>query len=310
MTIWQLFGLLKESPRQFAVKCFGKICRGTISADKLYLKLLFRVRVGYKLNLNDPCTFNEKLQWLKLYDRNPLYTRLVDKAEVKSWVAERIGWKHVIPTFGIWNSFSEINFDMLPSQFVLKCTHDSGGLVICRDRAKFDIRAARKKIDRSLSRNFYWSGREWPYMNVKPRIIAEKYLDDGTFDLTDYKFMCFDGCVKCVFTCTGRVENDLRVDFFDPEWNHLPLTRHYPNADIPPAAPACLKEMIVLSETLSESIPFVRVDFYEIAGELYFGEMTFYPGSGFEEFDPREWDERLGSWLDLPSEEVLDSFKR
>lgn len=269
--------------------------------DSRYLKLLYRVRVGRPLDLENPRTFNEKLQWLKLHDRNPLYTKLVDKAEVKQWVAERIGWDHIVPTLGVWNSFDEIEFDMLPERFVLKCTHDSGGLVICRNRATFNIDAARRKIGHALMRNFYWLGREWPYKNVRPRVLAEEYIDAVTPEITDYKMMCFGGRARCAFTCTGRAENDLRVDFFDLDWNHLPFTRHYPNADVPPTAPARLKDMIALSERLAEDIPFVRVDFYEVAGELYFGEMTFYPGSGFEEFTPEEWDERLGSWIELPS---------
>ena len=269
--------------------------------DEFYLRLKYWSFTGIMPDLQSPCTFNEKLQWLKLHDRNPLYTKLVDKAEVKPWVAERIGWEHVVPTFGVWDTFDEIDFSTLPERFVLKCTHDSGGLAICRDRATFDIGAARKKIEGSLSRNYFWGGREWPYKNVKPRVLAEEYLEAGVQGMTDYKFMCFGGRARCAFTCTGRSEGDLRVDFFDLNWNHLPFTRHYPNADVPPAAPSHLGEMVALSEYLSESIPFVRVDFYEVAGEFYFGEMTFYPGSGFEEFDPEEWDEKLGSWIELPA---------
>lgn len=269
--------------------------------DALFIRLAFFCSMKRMPNLRNPRTFNEKLQWLKFHDRNPLYTKLVDKAEIKPWVAERIGWECVVPTLGVWNSFDDIDFDSLPGRFVLKCTHDSGGLAICHDRATFDMTAARRKIERSLSRNYYWVGREWPYKDVKPRVLAEEYLDAGESGMTDYKLMCFGGHARCAFTCTGRAEGDLRVDFFDLDWNHLPFTRHYPNADIPPAAPSLLREMVELSERLAESIPFVRVDFYEVAGKLYFGEMTFYPGSGLEEFDPEEWDERLGSWIELPS---------
>lgn len=269
-------------------------------SDERYLVSAYRAAIGKGLSLDNPTGFNEKIQWLKLHDRNPFYTKLVDKAEVKSWVADRIGQEHIVPTLGVWDSFDEIDFSALPEQFVLKCTHDSGGLAICRDRATFDMDAARGKIERSLSRNYFWHGREWPYKDVRPRILAEEYLDAGATGMIDYKMMCFGGHARCVFTCTGRDEDDLRVDFFDLDWNHLPFTRHYPNADVPPAAPKRLKEMVELSERLAESIPFVRVDFYEVAGELYFGEMTFYPGSGLEEFDPEEWDERLGSWIELP----------
>lgn len=270
--------------------------------DAVYLKLVYRARIGRPLNLNSPKGFNEKLQWLKLYDRNPLYTKLVDKAEVKPWVAERIGWEHVLPTLGVWDSFDDIDFGALPERFVLKCTHDSGGLAICRDLSTFDMAAARRKIERSLANNYFWSGREWPYKDVRPRIIAEEYLDPAgeQVGLTDYKVMCFGGQARCEFTCTGRADGNLHVDFFDTEWNHMPFTRHYPNADVPPEAPERLKDMVVMAERLSEGMPFVRVDFYEVAGQYYFGEMTFYPGSGMEEFDPERWDEELGSWIELP----------
>ena len=270
--------------------------------DARYLRLLYRIRIGRPLDLDDPKTFNEKLQWLKLHDRNPLYTKLVDKAEVKPWVAERIGWEHVVPTLGVWDTFDEIDFGALPDRFVLKCTHDSGGLAICRDRSAFDAAAARRKIERSLANNYFWSGREWPYKDVRPRIIAEEYLDPagGQADLTDYKVMCFGGRARCEFTCTGRADGDLRVDFFDTEWNHLPFTRHYPSADVPPEAPERLRDMVAMAERLSEGMPFVRVDFYEVAGQYYFGEMTLYPGSGMEEFDPERWDGELGSWIELP----------
>ena len=183
--------------------------------DEIAIKLIYRSVFHTALDLKNPVTFNEKLQWLKLYDRNPLYTKLVDKAEVKSWVAERIGWEHIIPTLGMWDSFDQIDFDLLPERFVLKCTHDSGGLVICDDRTTFDIGAARRKIERSLLRNYYWAGREWPYKDVVPRVIAEEYLDAGASGLIDYKFMCFGGRARCAFTCTGRAADDLRVDFFD-----------------------------------------------------------------------------------------------
>lgn len=270
--------------------------------DAVYLKLVYRARIGRQLNLNSPKGFNEKLQWLKLYDRNPLYTKLVDKAEVKPWVAERIGWEHVVPTLGVWDSFDDIDFGALPERFVLKCTHDSGGLAICRDLSTFDMAAARRKIERSLANNYFWSGREWPYKDVRPRIIAEEYLDPAgeQVGLTDYKVMCFGGQARCEFTCTGRADGNLHVDFFDTEWNHMPFTRHYPNADVPPEAPERLKDMVAMAERLSEGMPFVRVDFYEVAGQYYFGEMTFYPGSGMEEFDPERWDEELGSWIELP----------
>ena len=270
--------------------------------DTLYLRWIYWRIIGKRLNLKHPQTFNEKLQWLKLYDRNPLYTTLVDKYAVKKWVADKIGEQYIIPTLGVWNSFDAIDFDTLPHQFVLKCTHDSGGIVICRDKATFDKQSARKKLTKSLKTNFYDSGREWPYKNVPPRIIAEKYMseDDGSQELKDFKLMCFNGKVKCSFVCTERFTKDgLKVTFYDTNWNVMPFERHYPRSKTPIAKPLNYDEMVELAEKLSRDIPFVRVDFYSVKGKTYFGEMTFYPGSGFEEFTPSEWDKTLGDWVKL-----------
>ncbi len=270
--------------------------------DKLYLQLMFRHRMGKRLNLDNPKTFNEKLQWLKLYDRKPEYTKMVDKYTAKKYVASKIGKQYIIPTLGVWKRFEDIDFDKLPNQFVLKCTHDSGGLVICRDKSKFDIKSARDKINKSLKRNYYYSGREWPYKNVPPRIIAEKYMEDSqTVDLHDYKIMCFNGKAKCSFVCSGRnTDAGLHVTFFDRDWNALPFERHYPSEKNGLPCPKNYKKMIEAAEKLSKNIPFVRVDFYEVVGEMYFGELTFYPGSGFEEFNPECWDKKLGQLLQLP----------
>lgn len=273
--------------------------------DTLHLKLMMRAMVGRWANIEAPVSFNEKLQWLKLHDRNPLYIRLVDKYAVKAWVAQRIGSQYVTKTYARWERTEDIDISSLPEHFVLKTNHDCGGIAICRDRATFNLDSAKEKLDKHLKLNYFWGGREWPYKNVRPCVFAEEYIDPGPDgDLFDYKFMCFDGKARCVFTCTGRTEGDLRVDFFDTEWNHLPFTRHYPNADVQPERPRHLEDMLALAERLSGGIPFVRVDFYEQGDRVLFGEMTFYPGSGFEEFDPEEWDERLGSWMEHPTEEV------
>lgn len=286
----------------FAKAC-GKLMRGSIEQDASYLKILFRQSVGYPLDLENPRTFNEKLQWLKLHDRNPLYTKLVDKAEGKPWVAERIGWEHVVPTLGVWDSFDDIDFGALPERFVLKCTHDSGGLAICRDRATFDMGAARRKIERSLSRNFYWSGREWPYKDVRPRVLAEEYLDVGaSIDPADYKFFCFDGEPKALFIATGRSSGDTRFDFFDADFNHLPIENGHPNARIMPERPKSYGEMLEMARVLSVGIPHVRVDFYDVYGKPFFGEMTFFHWSGLVPFTPKEYDYYFGSWLKLPNE--------
>lgn len=270
--------------------------------DEAFIKLYYRLRMHRSCDLDNPKSFNEKLQWLKLHDRNPRYTDMVDKIEAKKIAAAVIGEEHIIPTLGVWDSFDEIDFGALPDRFVLKCSHDSEGLVIVKDKSKLDIVAVRKKIESAMRYNFYYIGREWPYKNVKPRILAEEYLDSdaGKESPTDYRVMCFGGKARCVFTCTGRGEGNLSVDFFDTDWNHLPFTRRYPNGSVPPDATKRLKDMLNLAERLSETIPFVRADFYEVAGELYFGELTFYPGSGMEEFDPEDWDAELGSWIELP----------
>ena len=270
--------------------------------DKAFLKLYYRMAIGKRLNLKSPQGFNEKLQWLKLYDRKPIYTTMVDKYEAKKYVADTIGEEYIIPTLGIYDSFDEINFDELPSQFVLKCTHDSGGIVICKDKSKLDLEKARQKINKSLKKNYYYQGREWPYMNIKPRIIAEKYMcDDNNPDLLDYKLMCFNTKVKCSFVCLDRYdETGLKVDFYDAQWNKMPFMRKYSNSDRLTPKPENYEKMVELSEKLSKDIAFVRVDFYEINGRLYFGELTFFPGSGNEKFDPIEWDYKLGGWLELP----------
>lgn len=271
--------------------------------DEHYLSLCYKAFIGRKPDLRNPKSFNEKLQWLKLHDRNPLYTMLVDKYQVKKWVAGLIGERHVARTYGVWKSVNEIDISGLPERFVLKTNHDSGGIAICSDRETFDFKRAKLKLSRSISRNFYWAGREWPYKNVRPLVFAEEYLEPDIVigDLVDYKFMCFNGEPRCVFTCSGRAKKDLRVDFFDMDWNHLPFRRHYPNAVIPPAIPVHFQEMAETARRLTGGggIPFVRVDFYEAKDCFMFGEMTLFPGCGFEKFYPEEWDELLGSWIDL-----------
>ena len=222
----------------------------------------------------------------------------------KKYVAGIIGDKYIIPTLGIWDSFDEIDFSLLPDQFVLKCTHDSGGLVICKDKSKFDKKAARKKINKSLKRNFYLVGREWPYKNVKPRIIAEEYMEDSrTQDLRDYKIFAFDGVAKALFVATDRQTKDKETsfDFFDMEFRHLPIKNGHPNADIMITKPSTFNEMIKIAEKLSKDIPQLRCDFYEINGRTYFGELTFSHWSGFVPFEPLEWDLKFGSWITLPS---------
>lgn len=272
--------------------------------DEKYLKQMYRGTIGKKLNIHAPQTFNEKLQWLKLYDRKPIYTELVDKFEVRKHIAAAIGEEYLIPLVGgPWESFDEIDFDALPEQFVLKCTHDSGGLVICRDKSMLDKDAAKAKIEKSLKRNYYLTGREWPYKNVKPRIIAEAYMEDAqTSELRDYKFFCFGGEAKILFVASERQAKgeETKFDFFDMQYNHLDVRNGHPNAAVPPEKPAQFKLMQELAEKLSVGVPQLRVDFYEVNGQVYFGELTFFHWSGMVPFDPPEWDVKLGEWIQLP----------
>ena len=268
-------------------------------SDEQFLKKEYFLQMGKPLNLNDPKTFNEKLQWLKIHNRKPEYTTMVDKYAVKQYVADRIGEQYIIPTLGVWEHFDDIDFDNLPKQFVLKCTHDSGGIVICRDKSKLDKKTAKKKLEYYLKRKYYYIHREWPYKNVKPRIIDEKYMTNGDGeDLNDYKLMCFNGKVKTTFVCSDRFSKDgLKVTFYDTDWRRMPFERHYPASKTEIDKPQTYEEMVILAEKLAFGIPFVRVDFYEINGNIYFGELTFFPGSGYEEFTPEEWDKTLGNWI-------------
>ena len=271
--------------------------------DKTYLSIAFKIRMGKKLNLDTPKTYSEKLQWLKIYDRQPQYTEMVDKYKVKDYVASIIGKEYIIPTIGVWDKFEDIDFEKLPQQFVLKCTHDSGGLVICRDKNTLNIEKAKRKINKCLKHNFFYAQREWPYKNVVPRIIAEIYMEDGKDqELRDYKFFCFDGKVKALFIATDRETEDeeTKFDFFDENFNHLNFTNGHPNAINPPHKPYQFELMKELAEKLSVNIPQVRVDFYEVNGKVYFGEMTFFHWSGMTPFEPEEWDYKFGSWIKLP----------
>ena len=269
--------------------------------DEAYLKRMFYCCQGYIPDLEDPKTFSEKLQWLKLHDRKPIYPLLVDKYEAKKAVGKVIGECHIIPTIGIYDRFEDIDFNTLPDQFVMKCTHDSGGVVICDDKKAFDASKAKRKILAHYKNNYYYLGREWPYKDVRPRILTEKYMSDGTSSLSDYKIHMFNGKARLILVCRDRFENTgLTEDFFDENWNHLDLRRpKHPNAANTPERPDELGLMIHLAEKIAADIPFVRVDFYVISGQIYFGEITFFPASGFVPFVPDGWDEKIGNWLSL-----------
>lgn len=298
------FKLLRSNPSTLSAAFCDNARHLKIShliPDKPYLKWIYRVHMHKDLDFHHPVSFNEKLQWLKVYDRKQEYIRMVDKLAVKDYISNKIGSMYVIPTLGVWETADNIDFESLPSKFVLKCNHDSRSVVVCKDKSQLRQSEVRKHLDKCLKTNLYWWGREWPYKNVKPMIFAETYLEeDGLQELNDYKLMCFDGKVKCSFVCSERFEeNGLRVTFFDRDWKRMPFIRHYPASEKYIACPKTYKKMIELAEELSKGIKFVRVDFYEVKGQIYFGELTFFPGSGLEEFTPDKWDDILGSWIEL-----------
>ena len=280
-------------------KLLGKL----IPNDRLFLELSFFVKMGYRLDLNNPQTYNEKLQWLKLNDRNPLYSQLVDKYEVKEWVANRIGERYVIPTLGVWDRPEDIEWEELPDRFVLKTTHGGGntGVVICKDKSSFDKNKAIKKLNKSLKQDIYKTLREWPYKNVPRRIIAEQFVEGENNDLPDYKFFCFDGEVKALFIGTERGTGDVKFDYFDADFNHLDLVQVHPMSGKQIPKPVCFEEMKEVASKLSNGLPHVRIDLYEVKGRVLFGEYTFYHHGGCTPFHPQKWDEVFGSWIQLPA---------
>lgn len=302
---------LKNIPL-YAIYALGRILKGSDKADEIYLKMLYKYYLKKKCDLKNPKTYNEKIQWLKIYDKKPIYTQMVDKYEVRKIVTEQIGEEYLIPCLGVWDRFDEIDFDKLPNQFVLKCTHDSGGLVICRDKSKLDIAAAKKKIEHCLGRNYYLNLREWPYKDVKPRIIAEQYMEDTNVGqtrmyegLTDYKFYCFDGKPRFLYISQGLEDHSTaRISFVELDWKFAPYVRKdYKPFDVLPEKPFSFDEMIKLSEQLSKGYPFLRVDLYEIDKKVYFSEFTFSPCSGFMPFKETKHDLEIGNMIVLPQKD-------
>ena len=276
--------------------------------DRLYLQVFYYNKMGTPLNLDNPITFNEKLQWLKLYDRRPEYSVMVDKYLAKEYVANIIGSQYIIPTLGVWDNVDDIDWNALPEKFVLKCTHDSGDLVICKDKSKLDIEKAKNKLRNGLKNNFWKVGSAWPYSNVKPRIIAEKFMiskaPDAPNDLPDYKFFCFNGEPKYCQVIRDRNLNET-IDFYNMEWIHQDFVGLNPkcqNGLDPVPCPPHLDEMIKVCRKLAHNIPFVRVDLYVVDNKEYFGELTFYPASGIGHFTPDSWEQKLGALLTLPTE--------
>ena len=308
--IQTLYKTIRNNPQELSRMIDAFLSRQRLMKhlpDSIYLKMRYALCIHKRLNLSNPVSFNEKLQWLKLYYQDPLYEMLADKYMVKEYVKRYSPELKVIPTIGVWEKAEEIDFNKLPEQFVIKCTHDTGSTVICKNKKEFDTEETRRALHEALSRNMFYRGREWVYKEIKPRIIAEPYLSDHeTDELNDYKFMCFNGEVKCVFVCSDRFSPEgLHVTFFDREWEIMPFMRHYPKKEEGIPRPNNLNEMIALAEKMSAKMPFVRIDFYSIRDEIFFGEYTFFPGSGFEEFSPDEWDATLGNWITLPQKRIM-----
>ena len=275
-------------------------------SDKLCLKAHFYLRFCYELNLKHPSTFSEKLQWLKLYDRRPEYTKMVDKYEAKKYAASIIGEEYIIPTLGVWDRAEDIEWDKLPGRFVLKCTHDSGDLIICKDKSLLDKENAIKKLNEGLKRDYYMVWREWPYKNVERRILAEELLEPkpGTNDIPDYKWYCFDGVPKFCQVIQNRSSKET-IDFFDIDWNHQDFVGLNPmadNAEVTPPRPSNLDIHIKIARELSKGIAFSRIDLYEMGQKTYFGEITLYPASGLGFFRPDNYNEILGQMLKLPGQ--------
>ncbi|MFA9396901.1 MAG: ATP-grasp fold amidoligase family protein [Clostridiaceae bacterium] len=269
-------------------------------SDASYLKLYYFIIIGKRLNLNNPITFNEKLQWLKLHNRNPDYTMKVDKYAVRKYIEDTIGIRYLIPLLGVWEKFDDIDFECLPNQFVLKCTHDSGSFYICKDKNNIDRNMLKKKYNNNMKSNLFWHGREWPYKDAVPRIICEEFLEE---EICDYKFYCFNGIAKFFYIAKGdNTKGTLKMNFYDMNWNRCPFYRndHKP-LDYDPIRPKNFEEMIDIVNKLCGGYSFVRVDLFNVAGKIYFGELTFSPGSGFTPFSPPEYEQNIGSWINLPN---------
>ena len=286
-----------HNPRIVPISFLHRTCRWY--PNKFYLKTLFRLEMGYSLNLDNPKTFNEKLNWMKIYYRNPLFPLLADKYLAKEYVAEKIGEQYLVPNFGVWDSADDINFDELPNQFVLKATGDSSGIVICRDKSKLDIDTVKARLSRCQNSNYYYFLREWVYKDIKSRIIADKFLDDNTgTELLDYKFWCFNGIPKVMY-CTNKGK-EIFENFYDMNYDSIDINHGFQRKSPEFDKPAAFEEMKSLAAKLSEGIPFVRIDFFFVQGKVYFGEFTFYDWGGMRPFADKKWDDILGSWIKLP----------
>lgn len=307
--IFKGFVVLFTKPNVIGILLLSKF--SFLFPDKPYLQLMYWLNLGKKLNLKNPVTFNEKLQWLKLYNRKPEYTIMVDKIKAKEYVAGIIGEEHIIPNLGVWDDPDDIDFDALPNQFVLKCNHNSGtGMCICRDKSKLDIKKVKAELRKGLKENYFMKWREWPYKNVPRKILAEKFMVDDEQhakalnkseieDLNDYKIFCFNGEPKVLFVASDRSKK-VCFDYYDMNLHHLELKQGGENFNGEVKLSKQFEEMKDLAAKISKGIPHARTDFYEIDGKVYFGELTFFDSTGMAKFSPEEWDEKLGKLIVLP----------
>lgn len=306
------FYYLFNHPSILTQELYIRYARNKKMTDEKYLKNLFFWRKWYRLNLDNPKTFSEKCQWLKLYDHKPLYHQMVDKYDAKQLVATMIGDEYIIPTYGVWERVEDIDWKSLPDKFVIKPTHCGGAncILICRDKAAFDIEEAKRRLKKTMYSNGIWNSlREWTYKDIKPRIIAEQLLEDEVLPYPqDYKFWCFDGEVKCFYITTGRNEREHTKDnFFDVNGIYMSDLEHVGYKSDPnhlPQIPKTIPKMIELAKKLSKNVPHLRVDLYEVNGKIYFGELTFAEESGFAEFRPKRWNYTFGEWIKLPEKHI------
>lgn len=293
---------LIKKPLLWLYNLLWLICAKTMS-DKTYIKFKYYLNFHQKLDLNHPQLFQEKLQWIKLNDHKPIYHQMVDKVDAKQFIAERVGIEYTIPTLGVYNSFDEIDFDGLPNQFILKGTFDSGSYYICRDKSKLDIQQAKKQVTRSWNQDYFIWSREWPYKGLKHRIIIEPLLSDGNDFIEDCKFFCFNGEPKLVYL-SHDISKNARTDFFDMEWNRVPLRMRDPNSEVTPEKPAQFDLMKNIAIKLAKDTYHLRVDFYIVGHSIYVGEMTFFHCGGFQPIYPDEYNRILGDWIKLPYDEI------
>ena len=290
----------RKSLKRFLKRVISSVLSWRIFSDKTAIKIKYRLEMKKKLNLKEPKTFNEKLNWIKLYLRKPVMTTMVDKYEVKKYVSDIIGSEYVIPSIAIYDKWDDIDFDSLKAPFVLKATHSSGVIAVVKDKESFDFETTKKKFNKSLKQNYFYSCREWPYKNVKPRIIVEKFVKDSKEDnLPVYKFFCFNGEPYLVQTIKNDKTSYETIDYFDMDWKFLNLKQNFENSEVPLSKPSNFEEMKELAAKLSKGFPFVRVDLYSVDGRIYFSEFTFFSDAGYQRFYPDEWDLILGEKIVL-----------